>query len=194
MPQSGVAKTLEAVIVIGVSAFGRLVGFWVFLVTGAVVFGFDPDEDGMQGIRQLVRKRFPEVRQLSTGELASWLIDTNRPKPVLLDVRRPEEFAVSHLRSARRVDPGAGPGVLKEILATNVPVIVYCSVGYRSSELARRLIKAGITNVFNLEGSIFQWANEGRPIVNEYGPTNKVHPYSTRWGALLKPEVRGSAR
>ena len=159
---------------------------------GTAVLGFDPQNDGMDGIKDLIRKRFPEVRQLPTGELSVWLIDTNRPQPVILDVRRPVEFSVSHLRGAKRVDPNAKIENIKPLVATNRPVIVYCSVGYRSSELARRLIKAGITNVFNLEGSIFQWANEGRPLVNEAGPAKTVHPYNARWGTLLKAEVRGT--
>lgn len=177
-----------------VSSFARHFGFWIFLVSGTAVLGFDPQRDGLDGIKELVRKRFPEVRQLPTAELAAWLVDTNRPQPVILDVRRPAEFSVSHLRGAKRVDPKAKPGAVTTLIATNRPVIVYCSVGYRSSELARRLIKAGITNVFNLEGSIFQWANEDRPLVDEKGPAKTVHPYNARWGTLLKPEVRGAGK
>lgn len=179
-------------ILCAVSSLARHFGFWFFLVTGTTVWGFDPQQDGMEGIKELVRKRFPEVRQLPTGELSAWLVDTNRPQPVILDVRGPAEFSVSHLRGAKRVDPKGKVENLKPLIATNRPVIVYCSVGYRSSELARRLIKAGMTNVFNLEGSIFQWANEGRPLVNESGQAKMVHPYNARWGTLLKPEVRGT--
>jgi hypothetical protein len=51
---------------------------------------------------------------------------------------------------------------------------------------------AGLTNVFNLEGSIFQWVNDGRPLVDSNGPATKVHPYGHRWRVLLKPQVRGS--
>jgi rhodanese-related sulfurtransferase len=167
--------------------------FWIFLLTGTAVFGFDPETDGMVGIKELVRQRFPEVQQLPAAELARWLADTNRLAPQILDVRRPAEFAVSHLAGATRVDPGAKAAALSPVIATNRPVVVYCSVGYRSSELARRLMKAGVTNVFNLEGSIFQWANEGRPLTGANGPATKVHPYNDRWGALLKPELRGRA-
>jgi len=174
-------------------SLGQRIGFWLFLLTGTAAFGFDPESDGLEGIKELVRNRFPEVRQLPTTELAAWLADTNRPPPVILDVRQAEEFAVSHLPGARRVDPNAEAGTVRELAATNVKVVVYCSVGYRSSELARRLLKAGITNVFNLEGSIFQWANEGRALAGTNGPAAKVHPYNERWGALLKPEMRGKA-
>lgn len=84
-------------------SLGQRLGFWIFLLSGGfLVHGFDPETEGMQGIKDLVRKRFPEVRQLQTAELAVWLSDTNRPQPVLLDVREVEEFAVSHLPSEER--------------------------------------------------------------------------------------------
>jgi rhodanese-related sulfurtransferase len=176
-----------------VTRFRQQLGLWIFLITGGVVHGFDPEKDGMEGIKSLVRSRFGEVRQLPTKELAAWLNDTNRPPPQLLDIREPAEFAVSHLPGARRIDPGAKPAEILAKIATNRPVVVYCSVGYRSSGLARRLLNAGMTNVVNLEGSIFQWANEGRPLVKDDGPAKRVHPYNERWGALLKPEIRGAA-
>jgi hypothetical protein len=39
--------------------------------------------------------------------------------------------------------------------------------------------------VFNLKGSIFEWANRGNPVVNQHGVTPYVHPYNRRWGQLL---------
>ena len=177
----------------GVNPIGQRFGFWLFLLTGVALPGFDPEKDGMKGIKKLVRRRFPNVRQLSPTELSAWLADPNRPQPRVLDVRRPDEFSLSRLPGARRVDRNEKVANLRDPAATDRPVVVYCSVGYRSSKLASRLIKAGMMNVFNLEGSIFQWANEGRPLVNSNGPAVKVHPYSRRWRALLKPRVRGAA-
>lgn len=192
--RSGVAERDGRANLRRVTFFRRQLGFWVFLLTGSAVVGFDPQTDGLDGIKTLVRKRFPEVRQLNTGELAAWLADTNRLPPLILDVREEKEFAVSHLQGARRVRPDERAEALKALVATNRPLVVYCSVGYRSSELAKRLMNAGMTNVFNLEGSIFQWANEGRPLFNDEGPAHKVHPYSERWGALLKPGLRGTSK
>jgi rhodanese-related sulfurtransferase len=68
------------------------------------------------------------------------------------------------------------------------PVVVYCAVGYRSSALAQKLQKAGLTNVFSLDGSIFQWANEGRQLYRGSERVKEVHPYNRKWGRLLKPE------
>lgn len=142
---------------------------------------------GMNRMKQLVRSRFPGVKQLPPAELAAWLTDTNRVPPLLLDVRQADEFAVSHLPGARRVEPQISACDLLPTLPTNRPVVVYCSVGYRSSELAARLLRAGHTNVMNLEGSVFQWANEGRPLEGDGKPAARVHPYNATFGKLLKP-------
>ena len=139
---------------------------------------------------QEIREKFPGVKQLATGDLAAWLADGKRPRPVLLDVREEAEWKVSRLSGARNAPPGTKPEDALAGVAKDAPVVVYCSVGYRSSAFAEKLQKAGWTNVVNLEGSIFQWANEGRSVVDEKGAASKVHPYDAKWGELLKPELR----
>ncbi|MSU33957.1 MAG: sulfurtransferase [Pedosphaera sp.] len=141
-------------------------------------------------MKRLVRSRFPGVRQLSTTELAAWLSDSNRPSPLLLDVREVPEFAVSHLPGARNVAPSATAAEAMPATEKERAVVVYCSVGYRSSDMANRLQSAGFTNVLNLEGSIFQWANEGRLLQSNGIATQRVHPYNAKFGQLLKPELR----
>ena len=64
-------------------------------------------------------------------------------------------------------------------------VVVYCSVGWRSAALAERLRAVRPGRVRNLRGSIFRWANEGRPLESAAGAAALVHPYDARWGALL---------
>ena len=47
--------------------------------------------------------------------------------------------------------------------------------------------------VYNLEGSLFKWANEGRPMVDSNGqPVTKVHPYNAVFGKFLNKELRAS--
>lgn len=148
----------------------------------------------LEAMKQLVRSKFSKVRQLSTEELARWLADTNQPAPILLDVRKAEEFAISHLPGATRVEPSAKAAEVLSSVPSNGTVVVYCSVGYRSSELATRLLGAGFTNVCNLEGSIFQWANEDRPLVKDGKPATTVHGYNETFGKLLKPERRATVK
>ena len=143
---------------------------------------------GWQMLTAGIRHQFPDVPRIQTNGLAGWLADRQRPEPVLLDVREPTEFAVSHLADARQVEPGADPGTLR--LPKDQPIVTYCSVGYRSADFAQRLRRAGYTNVHNLEGSIFQWANEGRPLVQDGHGAARVHPYNKIWGLLLDPARR----
>ncbi len=141
-------------------------------------------------VRKRIAREFPYVSQLTTRDLAAWLADEKREKPLLLDVRAAEEFSVSHLAGARRIDPDAMASQLEPGIAKDQPIVTYCSVGYRSSAFAERLRATGYTKVQNLSGSIFQWANEDRPVVHDGKPTTLVHPYSAVWSGMLKKERR----
>ena len=131
-------------------------------------------------IKARIAKEFPNVKSISTADLAKRL--AVKDTTILLDVRTAAEFDVSRIAGARRVDPDAGAIALPK----NTPIVTYCSVGYRSAKFAQRLQEGGFTDVRNLEGSIFQWANEGRAI----GPGTKVHPYDKKWGVLLEAARR----
>jgi rhodanese-related sulfurtransferase len=141
-------------------------------------------------VKATIRRKFPEVHQVTTSQLADQLAATNKSKPVLLDVRTEAEYAVSQLSDACRIDPDSSAAQVN--MNKDTPIVTYCSVGYRSSAFAQKLKSAGYTNVSNLEGSIFQWANEGRPIVSADGPAKKVHPYNARWGQLLNAPLRAN--
>jgi len=153
-----------------------------------------PADLGLKAVSTIIRIQFPDVRQVTPDTLHGWLKDTSSPPPLLLDVRTEGEFNVSHLPGARRVPPEAGVTALSSLLESNRPVVAYCSVGYRSSELVDRLRRAGYTNLSNLEGSIFAWANEGFPIVDDMGArVSEVHPYNEFAVRLLKPPHRANA-
>jgi rhodanese-related sulfurtransferase len=141
-------------------------------------------------LKQSLRYRFPKVEWITTAQLADWLADKQRQPPVLLDVRTEEEWSVSHLPGARRVEPNASREIATAGMPKETPIVTYCAVGYRSGALATKLRAAGFTSVQNLEGSIFQWANERRPLVREDKPVTTVHPYSSLWGRLLTDDAR----
>lgn len=145
-------------------------------------------------VEATVDRRFPDVRHVPPDTLAAWLADSTAPAPLLLDVRTAEEYAVSHLPGARRVPPDASAEALRRRHLAGVPrdtlVVAYCSVGYRSSALAARLAEAGYPRVYNLRGSIFRWANGGRPVVRAGRRVEAVHPYDAAWGRLLAPRLR----
>jgi len=146
--------------------------------------------DELAGIKLLVRVRFWNVPHISTKEVAYWLGDDRRPKPILLDVRTQTEYAVSHLPGAQWIDPDARAAETLSRCSPDRPIVTYCAVGYRSAALAQRLIAAGRRDVYNMEGSIFQWANEGRALERNGQPVQTVHPYNENWGKLLDPRRR----
>ncbi len=137
----------------------------------------------------IINRKFPSVTWLTTKELARWLNDPDRLQPTLLDARTQAEYKLSHLPQAERIDPHH-PNIEAIVSSKDAPVVVYCSVGYRSASVAQQLAQAGFSRVYNLEGSIFQWANEGHPIYHNGYPTTLVHPYDPLWGKLLKPQYR----
>lgn len=99
---------------------------------------------------------------------------------LLVDARAPAEFAESHL-------PGAIHATSVDAVAAargRRPVVVYCSVAWRSGQLADALRAQGI-DARNLRGGIFRWAREGRPLRDGAGnPTRRVHPFGFPWGLL----------
>lgn len=137
-----------------------------------------------------IRSRYPDVNHISTTRLAEQLATTNSTKLVLLDVREEDEFSISHLPGAIRIDPDLTDLSPLAHLDPNTRIVAYCSVGYRSSALAEKLQSEGFSDVSNLEGSIFQWANAGHPVVRGDSTVRAVHPYNTAWGQLLNAELR----
>ncbi|MGF1603002.1 MAG: rhodanese-like domain-containing protein [Thermosynechococcaceae cyanobacterium] len=136
-----------------------------------------------QSLKTQIRNQFPTVAHISTTEFKEGYLG----KSLLVDVRNDDEFAVSHIAGAVHFqDAGKLAAWIKQQPAQ--PVIVYCSVGYRSAQMVQSLQKLGIKPVFNLEGSIFEWANKGDPVVTQAGPTTKVHPFNEKWGQLLETQ------
>jgi len=101
---------------------------------------------------------------------------------VILDTREPYEFAISHIPGA--INVGYDNFDIKNLpeLDKDTKVVVYCSIGYRSEKIGEKLQKKGIKNIQNLYGSLFEWANQGYPLVDEMGKTTKkVHTYNEDW-------------
>ena len=142
-------------------------------------------EERWEDTLRLVRETFPDVPQMSTERLAELLAQGD--DVVLLDARGAEEFETSHLQGALRAETTGTAREILEARSDKPIVVVYCSIGYRSSRLVQQLRSRGIENVFNLEGSLFKWANEGRPVYRGAEPARAVHPFDEDWGELLHP-------
>lgn len=137
-----------------------------------------------------IRNKYPDVNQLQTDELHSWLSDPKREPIFLIDARAEEEFQISHIPGAKNMPYNKKRLKHFTDIKLDNPIVVYCSVGYRSSIMARKLQELGFKEVYNLEGSIFKWANEGKPLAQGQTTVYKVHPYNANWGKLLEGKYR----
>jgi rhodanese-related sulfurtransferase len=134
-----------------------------------------------QMVHQLLSHTVPEVR-------ARDIYPSTHPQELVwLDAREREEFEVSHIANA--LWAGYDDFSLDRLngISKHTPIVVYCSVGYRSEKIAEKLIAAGYTHVANLVGGMFDWVNCGYPVVDTAGsPTAKVHAFSPAWGIWLE--------
>lgn len=158
----------------------------------AVQTGYSQDLS-WSAVNKMISVNFPSVPSVTTDSLAHRLADETADRLVLLDARSPEEYAVSHLPGARRIDPTATRFPELDSLSRSTPIVVYCSVGYRSARVAKRLRQQGFVDVTNLAGSIFRWANDGHRVVRNGVPVSAVHPYNQVWGALLNDDLHAYA-
>lgn len=135
-------------------------------------------------VDEKIDREYPGIDFISTAELHLKTQDESAELPVLIDVRRADEYLISHLAGAVNLETGAA---IAELVADrDAAIVVYCSVGYRSAGVAAELEELGYSNVVNLRHSLFEWANNDYPMVDAVGTTEKVHPFNRVWGVLVE--------
>jgi rhodanese-related sulfurtransferase len=79
---------------------------------------------------------------------------------VILDVRRPDEFAAGHIPNAINVpNETIGAEEIPELPDKDQLIMVYCRSGRRSKEASEKLVKLGYTNIVEF-GGILDWKGE----------------------------------
>ena len=133
-------------------------------------------------LKALLSHSVPEVSVSQLKEINNVL---------LIDAREWNEYQVSHIRNARYVGYDQFEIGKMQSINKNQKIVVYCSVGYRSEKVAEKLMQAGFMDVSNLYGGIFEWVNQGCPVVDEKGnKTEKIHAYNKTWGVWLSKGVK----
>jgi rhodanese-related sulfurtransferase len=105
--------------------------------------------------RRHIMRTFPSVRHMSCDDLQAKLTGRDHP-PLLLDFRTEAEHSCSHIAGSVRVDPDASAAhillLLQQSAAAVAPLasdeaaqgrrlaVFYCSIGYRSSAAAARVL------------------------------------------------------
>jgi rhodanese-related sulfurtransferase len=99
------------------------------------------------------------MKTISAPELAHWLADPQRPRPVLLDVREPWEQQICRIEGSDLVPMRALPARLDE-LDPQRPIVCVCHHGGRSAHVAMFLGRQGFGDVYNLTGGVDAWARQ----------------------------------
>ena len=100
----------------------------------------------------------PESQALAPREVAGYL--ARHPGALILDVRRPDEFSVSHIPDARLVP-------LDTLAAWAVgqpkdrPLVLVCRAGRRSASAAGQLAEAGFLELAQVRGGLQAWEEAG---------------------------------
>ena len=149
-----------------------------------------PDSIAWKTVVGLVERQWPSVPQMSSAELARRIAvgDT----PLLIDTRTRDEYRVSHIPGAVWAESPVQLRTAIRDVPSDRLIVLYCSVGVRSSRAAAMLTRDGGFTIANLRGSIFQWANEGRALERDGTVATLVHPYNRAWGLLLDPRRRAT--
>lgn len=129
----------------------------------------------LDALKAEIRSDYPTVGHRSIDDVLY------ADAPVLLvDVRSDKEYAVSRLPGAVHLDDHQA--LLTYARAhPDAELVLYCSVGVRSSQAVQWLQAQGVSRAKNLEGSIFEWHNRGLPMENDQGATDEVHGYNLFW-------------
>lgn len=118
--------------------------------------------------------------------ISSSQLKANYSNFTILDSREYEEYEISHLNNAICIGyDNFNFNKTKKQLSLKKPIVVYCSIGYRSEKIGEKLLKKGFT-VYNLYGGIFEWKNKNNPVFdNSKQTTNKIHCFDVSWGKWL---------
>ncbi len=115
----------------------------------------------MEMMMNLFEKIFgPSVPVLSAVELQDKL--KGAQKPMVLDVRQPEEYSQGHISGAKLIPLGDLSNKLSG-LSKQKEIVCVCASGSRSSSASKLLMGAGF-NVFNMRGGMAAWKSEKLPI------------------------------
>ncbi|MEM1191805.1 MAG: rhodanese-like domain-containing protein [Pseudomonadota bacterium] len=149
-----------------------------------------------------IARDYPDVRHLPADVFQGMVAE----ETIVFDVRKPSEYAVSHLPGAINIAPDMTAEAFIAAYGNTFAdkkIVFYCSVGRRSSIMADRMAAqlGKDQQSYNLVGGIFRWRNEERPLEMSRSdgatlPTDYVHPYNAVWGRYLadRKAIRYSPR
>ncbi len=85
-------------------------------------------------------------------------------KAVLIDVREFFEFKKSRIRDAVNIPSSGNIDYVADTIDKSRPLYFYCTTGFRSKRVAEKFAEKGFRSVYNLEGGLKKWKEDGYPV------------------------------
>ena len=104
-----------------------------------------------------------QVQHVTAEELIEQLAEN--PKLILIDVREADEYKQGSLHNAIGISRGLLEWKIEDCAPdADVPIVLYCGSGARSSLAAFNLQEMGYSNVKSLVGGYKGWCAQGLPV------------------------------
>lgn len=110
-----------------------------------------------------VAGRLSGVRRIGPAQLTALI---NRDNALVVDLRPTADFDKGHIASAKNVQMSQFDPENKQLApAKALPVVLVCKAGESADGAAKRLRKAGFSNVSVLNGGVQAWQAADLPLV-----------------------------
>ena len=105
-------------------------------------------------------------QSIQNVDAALFEINSNKVNSIIIDVRTNEEFVSGHVYDATNIDYYSSDFKEKlDLVQKDVPILVYCRSGGRSSRAANIMQSLGFNEIYNLSGGIVTWKDSGFDVV-----------------------------
>jgi glyoxylase-like metal-dependent hydrolase (beta-lactamase superfamily II)/rhodanese-related sulfurtransferase len=124
--------------------------------------GYEQIEGYLQGGLSSWNEKLEAVRSIEAADLKTYMNNGAQ----VLDVRKPGEWSVSHLKDAQFVPLSDMPGNTRKLDKSKI-FVVHCGGGYRSMTAISLMMREGFSDLINVNGGFGAMINAGLPIVTE---------------------------
>jgi rhodanese-related sulfurtransferase len=137
----------------------QYVGLWLMILMLAL--GVSACSGG-EGQRAGAAGAAPQA-EITAGELHERLQSAGE-KPLVVDVREPDEFEAGHIAGAQLAPLATVAEDLRSV-DRNREIVLVCRSGNRSGKAQRALAARGFTSMRNMTGGMIAWEKRGYPVV-----------------------------
>ncbi|MDT0689026.1 rhodanese-like domain-containing protein [Salegentibacter sp. F188] len=96
-----------------------------------------------------------KIEILKKSQFKKHLLET---RGLLIDVRTPKEFVEDHIENARNINFYDSRFLTRvKDINKDKPVFIYCRNGARSARAAKKMVKQGFSQIYELKGGFLAW-------------------------------------